>query len=90
MSLKEMAHAVYLGASVETVMPEGGNVTYWQQVIRRYIARHITGTKPRRRQSNKRRTSGKPRKRTNYASQVLSQGRATVELVDRVNGSSNE
>lgn len=84
MKLKEMAQAVYLGASIETVMPAGGNATYWRQVISRYIATHITGkVKPKRRRQSTRRT-GKPGKRTNYAANVI--GRAMIETVDRVNG----
>ena len=91
MSLKEMAHAVYLGAAVETVMPEGGDIAYWRRQIRTYIARYITKTEriPRKRRSSYRR-SGRPCKRSNYAAQVIARAKATAELMDQTNGQKDE
>ena len=87
MSLKEMAAAVRLGASLESVAPEGADLNYLRRIINRINAGL---NKPKRKRHNYYRRSGRPCKRSNYAAQVVARAKATVELVERVNSQEDE
>lgn len=86
MSLKEIALAVKLGASVESVAPDGADLPY----LKRLIERYIKNESKRRRKPSPRRRAGRPHRQTNYAAQVVSRYQATAELVERVNAKDEE
>lgn len=87
MSIKEMANAVRLGATVESVAPEGADIPYLTRIISRYLK---NADKPKRLYRRKTKRIGRPKKRKNYASQVIAQYRATIELIERTNGDIDE
>jgi hypothetical protein len=71
--------------TVDGEFVEADKLGAWQVAFYDQLA--ATQAKPRkpRKKSNRRSTAGRPSKRTNYAAQVLKQGYAMAELVERVN-----
>lgn len=63
--------------TLEEAIPEGADPVYWQQLVDNYRPATKKRNTPRRR-------AGSRSRRTNHAAQVI--GRATLELVERVNG----
>lgn len=79
-SIVQVVEAVKAGTPLSEAIPEGADPKLWQRLVDNYTpAKNCKrGRAPRRRSHTN--------KRTNYAAQVIARNRATLTMVERVNG----
>lgn len=82
LSLSEIAAAVKLSAPLETVIPAGADLAYWQRLVNRALAAE---TKSKRRHQASRRTRPSTRRPSAAEGLARAQGYALAELVTRTN-----
>lgn len=83
--LTQIQSLINLGSTLETAVEAtvpGADVNFWQRQVDR-----AKQAKPKAKKQNKRTTSRKPSKRSNYAKMQSALAMSTLELVERVNGS---
>ena len=73
--------------AIDQVVP-GADPSYWQHLVKRHQAQVSQPQRKPRKRTTSKRSNGQPRKRFNYAAQVLSLGYAMAELTERVNSRS--